>query len=146
MGQYYYVPDPGEQRGGYPAPMFDRMAHFRQNQTAPVSPLPPQPPENGGIIWVQGEAGAKAYSVAPGTTIQLWDSEDQVIYLKSADISGMPSMRVLEYTERSAAQAAKQQAPQLDMNQIVTWDKLENYLTDRIRQALKSEKEEAGNG
>ena len=53
-----------------------------------------------GIIWVQGEAGAKSYLVAPGSTVQLWDSEEKVIYLKSADASGMPSMKVLDYTIR----------------------------------------------
>ena len=53
------------------------------------------------VIWVQGEAGAKSYLVAPGTTVQLWDSESNKIYLKSADISGMPSIKVLEYTIKS---------------------------------------------
>lgn len=59
-----------------------------------------------GIIWVSGEAGAKAYIVAPNTTVQLWDSEAQTIYLKSADASGMPSMKVLDYTIRDAVQNA----------------------------------------
>lgn len=54
----------------------------------------------GNIIWVQGEVGAKSYAVAPNTTVQLWDSESQVIYLKSADASGMPSMKILDYTIR----------------------------------------------
>ena len=58
-------------------------------------------PNNNGIIWVQGEAGAKSYMVAPNTTVQLWDSEAQTIYLKSADASGMPSMKVLDYTIRN---------------------------------------------
>ena len=56
---------------------------------------------NSGFIWVQGEAGAKSYLVAPGSTVQLWDSESQTIYLKSADASGMPSMKILDYTIRS---------------------------------------------
>ena len=59
-----------------------------------------QQQQNTGIIWVSGEAGAKAYLVAPNTTVQLWDSETQRIFLKSADASGMPSMKVLEYTIR----------------------------------------------
>lgn len=63
----------------------------------------PQPQQNSGIIWVQGEAGAKSYLVAPNTTVQLWDSESQVIYLKSADASGMPSIKVLDYTIRDSA-------------------------------------------
>ena len=32
--------------------------------------------------------------------MQLWDSEEKIIYLKSADASGMPSMKILEYTIR----------------------------------------------
>ena len=52
------------------------------------------------ITWVQGEAGAKSYLVAPNTTVQLWDSEKQTIYLKSADNSGMPTMKILDYTIR----------------------------------------------
>lgn len=56
--------------------------------------------QNNGIIWVCGEAGAKSYLVAPNTTVQLWDSEEQVIYLKSADASGMPTIKVLDYSIR----------------------------------------------
>ena len=59
-----------------------------------------QPAQQNGIIWVQGEAAAKSYLVAPGGTVQLWDSEEKVIYLKSADASGMPSMKILDYTIR----------------------------------------------
>lgn len=61
----------------------------------------PQPQmQNNSIIWVQGEAGAKSYLVAPNTTVQLWDSEAETIYLKSADASGMPSIKVLDYKVR----------------------------------------------
>lgn len=60
--------------------------------------------QSNGIIWVSGEAGAKAYLVAPNTTVQLWDSEEQCIYLKSADASGMPSMKILDYSIRSNTQ------------------------------------------
>lgn len=75
-----------------------------QQQYYPQYQQPIQQPvqQNNGIIWVQGEAGAKSYLVAPNTTVQLWDSEKQVIYLKSADASGMPNMKVLDYTIRNA--------------------------------------------
>lgn len=56
--------------------------------------------QNNGIVWVQGEAGAKSYLVAPNTTVALFDSESQTIYLKSADASGMPSIKTLDYTIR----------------------------------------------
>ena len=52
------------------------------------------------MIWVQGEEGARAYMVAPNGTVPLWDSEEQVIYVKSADNLGRPSMRILDYTIR----------------------------------------------
>lgn len=61
-----------------------------------------QPPQNS-LIWVQGEAGANSYLVAPGSTVQLWDSERQTIYLKSADASGFQSMKILDYTIRETS-------------------------------------------
>lgn len=72
---------------------------YYQSQYQPV-----QMNNNNGIIWVQGEAGAKSYMVAPNTTVQLWDSEKQVIYFKSADASGMPSMKILDYKIRELNQ------------------------------------------
>ena len=77
--------------------------YYPQQGTAPQ--VPQAQPANSGIIWIQGEAAAKSYLVAPGTTVALWDSESQTIYLKTADASGMPSMRVLDYTIRGAAPA-----------------------------------------
>lgn len=72
----------------------------------PAQPATPSPAQvNSNLIWVQGEAGAKSYLVAPNNTVQLWDSEKQTIYLKSADASGMPSMKVLDYTIRDVAPA-----------------------------------------
>ena len=38
--------------------------------------------------WVQGIEGAKAYPVAPNAVVELWDSESQTIYIKSADRTG----------------------------------------------------------
>jgi hypothetical protein len=75
---------------------------------------PTQPTQNNGIIWVQGEAGAKSYMVAPNTTVQLWDSESQTIYLKSADASGMPSMRIIDYTIRDSTPKAPNLSQQSD--------------------------------
>lgn len=67
-----------------------------------------QAQNNNGIIWVSGEAGAKAYLVAPNTSVTLWDTESQTIYIKSADSTGMPSIKTLDYTMReSAAPEAK---------------------------------------
>ena len=82
-GQPYYQP-----------PMMDNLAQMRAQQ----HPMQQQSP---GMIWVQGEAAGKSYLVAPGNTVPLWDSERQTIYLKSVDASGIPTMRILDYTERT---------------------------------------------
>ena len=64
-----------------------------------------------GIIWVQGEAGAKSYLIAPGQSVPLLDSESQTIYIKSADASGMPSIKVLDYTIRQEPVQKAQNGP-----------------------------------
>ena len=83
------------------------MAYFN-GYPATYQPVYQQPvmqtqSQQNGLIWVQGEQAAKSYLVAPNTTVQLWDSEEKVIYLKSADASGMPSMKILDYTIRGDA-------------------------------------------
>ena len=59
------------------------MAYFNGFPASyqPMYPQYQQPAQNtqqNGIIWVQGEAAAKSYLVAPGSTVQLWDSEGKV--------------------------------------------------------------------
>ena len=67
-------------------------------QYYPQYQMPQTQQGNGSPIWCQGEQAAKSFLTAPNTTVALWDSECQRIYLKSTDASGMPSMKTLEYT------------------------------------------------
>jgi len=61
----------------------------------------PATPQQSGILWVQGEAGAKSYLVGAGQSVLLMDSENQCFYIKSTDASGMPMpLRTFDYTER----------------------------------------------
>lgn len=84
---------------------YPQQQNYMQNIPSQAqNQAPAQQAPSSSIIWVQGEAGAKSYLVAPNTTVQLWDSENQVIYLKSADASGMPSMKVLDYRIREQVQ------------------------------------------
>jgi hypothetical protein len=93
MQNYYYPPFSPLDMGQYKTPY----------QPMPQYQMPPAQPAKTGseLIWVQGEAAAKAYLVAPGNTLTLWDSESPTIYIKSADASGIPSMRVLDFVERT---------------------------------------------
>lgn len=86
----------------YGQAMPDQLGQLRQaQQFQPMQMQPMAQPQaqQEPMMWVQGEAGAKAYMVAPGASVVLWDSEKHAFYIKSADQSGMPSMRVFEYTE-----------------------------------------------
>lgn len=64
-------------------------------------------PSTPSIIWVQGEAAARAYPIAPGTKLMLMDSENNVFYVKTSDSSGMPQpLKIFEYKEVSAVEPA----------------------------------------
>jgi hypothetical protein len=88
---------------------YQQQSQPMQQQPMQAPQMPPQQPTmpytvqnqpTNDFIWVQGEAGAKAYLIAPNATVTLWDSESPTIYIKSADSNGMPSMRTLDFTER----------------------------------------------
>lgn len=109
--QYQYAPQV--------QPPMDRLAQLQaqQYQIPQMQQAQAQPPQtNQGLLWVQGEAGAKSYLVAPNTTVLLMDSEGSRFYLKSTDNAGMPSLRVFEYSEvsQNAPQSSQSEQTNLD--------------------------------
>ena len=98
------------------------MGQFNQQFQPPTTPPTTQPMAqqgNNGLIWVQGEAGAKSYLVAPGNTVMLMDSEGERFYLKSADASGMPMpLRTFDYKERLNATTSDFKAPTSDFSEL----------------------------
>ena len=105
---------------------------YYPNYPAQMNLPPAQQTQANGLIWVQGLAGAKSYLVSPNTTVQLWDSEAQTIYLKSADASGMPSMKILDYSIR------EQESPNLPLQAPLTPQGIEYATKDELT-ALKGE-------
>lgn len=116
---------------GYQPQQLYYQPNYQPIQNAPQN-------QSTGIIWVSGESGARGYPVAPNTTIQLWDSESQTIFLKSADASGMPSMKVLDYTIRDNPTHgnALQKQPQIDLSGYVTKEEFEKRMSEVIRQKV----------
>lgn len=100
---------------GYQAPYQQSYYPMQNYQTQQTQP------QQTGIIWVQGEAAAKSYPVAPNMSVALWDSEANVIYIKSADGSGMPSMKIVDYTMRDTGARKAEISAQ---NDYVTKDDL----------------------
>ena len=116
-------------------PMYPQYNNYLPQQTT-------QQQNDTGILWVQGEAGAKSWAVAPGKSVMLMDSESNTFYIKSSDASGMPMpLRIFDYTERT--QQVQQTQPvvnhqaEIDTSQFVTKAELDKKLDE----LFKSKKE-----
>lgn len=87
------------------------------------------------MVWVQGESGAKAYPIAPGTSQVLFDSEARIFYIKSADQSGMPQpLRIFNYSECNEADIKHE----IDTSMFITRDEFEDAI-DSITRSLKKQ-------
>lgn len=108
MGGYNY--------GQYYNPLQPQMDRLAQMQAQYQQQQPQVPQTNQGILWVQGEAGAKSYLVAPNTSVLLMDSENSQFYIKTTDQAGMPTLRTFVYQEvtGSTQSAQKQTEENLD--------------------------------
>ena len=59
--------------------------------------------QQSGMLWVSNEQEAYSYPVAPNAAVALWDSSRPSVYVKQADASGRPTIKILDYSERTAA-------------------------------------------
>ena len=58
-----------------------------------------------GLISVTGIEGAKAYQIPPDSKVALFDSNDDVMYVKSTDAGGYPTIRTFRFTPVEAEAA-----------------------------------------
>lgn len=99
-----------------------------------------------GIVWVDGEVGAKAYQLPSNwpanAPMPLWDTNDTIIYLKSTNQMGMPNpIQKVRYTMEEAPHTSPAMssqpalpAPEMpDMSDFVRKDDLE-----RMKEELKA--------
>ncbi len=54
------------------------------------------------LIRVNGMDGAKAYQIAPNSTVALFDASDDIMYIKSTDNAGFSTVRVFAFKEMSS--------------------------------------------
>ena len=123
-----------------------------QNPYQPYTPtaasyMQPTQPDNTGIIWVQGESGAKAYPVQNGKSVVLFDSESEHFFIKTTDMSGMPQpLRVFRYSESSESDM---KASAIDTSNFITRQEFEdaiNSLKNRQNNQTYQRKEGNRNG
>ena len=98
MAYYGYQPYPM-----YQPPMADQLTQLRQQQYQPMQnqQFQQQAQTSPSIVWVQNEMEAANYLIAPNSAVTLWDSNFPVVYLKQADASGKPSMKIYDLVERT---------------------------------------------
>ena len=93
----YYEPVQTNQMGQYNPQYQQQMTQPMQNAQMPMQTQP-----TNDFLWVLNENEATSYPVAPNNTVTLWDKNLPTIYIKSVNAQGVPSMRILDFTERTA--------------------------------------------
>lgn len=120
----------------YPQPYSyqDQLNQLRNANPMQSYQMPMQQPrqDSGGLTWVQGEAGAKSWFVAPGSTVLLMDSESMRFYLKSADMSGVPALRTFEYNEVGSNPNKQQEVTQAATG-FVTIDEFNGFKSEVMK-------------
>ena len=132
--QTYY--DPVQQN-----PMGQFNQQFQQPMSQPIQQAPMQTQPTNDFLWVLNENEATSYPVAPNNTVTLWDKNLPTIYIKSVNAQGVPSMRILDFTERTATAPKMPSAPSFNSsNNFVTIDSF-NALEEKFA-ALEGKVEE----
>ena len=140
---YYYQP-----YQPYQPPMADQLMQLRQNQYQPnmqqgfQQTQQPAQPTIQSMIWVNGLNDAKNYFIAPNSAVALWDSTSPCIYLKQADASGKPSMKIYDLVERSQRPAQASQAPAIEYAPLSRLEALEARMNElaAVKEAPKATK------
>ena len=66
---------------------------YNQNMYTPQA----ETPQN--LIRVNGIDGAKAYQMSANSTVALFDANEDVMYIKTTDGAGFPSLRTFNFVE-----------------------------------------------
>lgn len=134
---YYYQP-----YQPYQPPMADQLMQLRQNQYQPNMQQVPQQQAAPSIVWVQNEMEAANYLVAPNSAVTLWDSNAPVVYLKQADASGKPSMKIYDLVERTQRPVQAPQVPAVEYAPLSRLEALEARLNEltAVKEAPKATK------
>ena len=116
----------------YQPPMADQLTQLRQQQYQPMQQMAPSAPQQSApsIVWVQNEMEAANYLVAPNSAVTLWDSNSPVVYLKQADASGKPSMKIYDLVERTQRPVQAQQTPSVEYAPLSRLEALEARINE----------------
>ena len=95
-----------------------------------------QQPVNG-LVGVTGIEGAKAYQLPPNSSMPLFDSSEDVLYLKTTDAAGYPTIRTFHFTEDEPMQNDKPAVTREEFDDL-------NDRLNRLAVAIKGKAAEDG--
>lgn len=118
-----------------------QQGYIPQNTSLPATQVPMNT-----FAWVQGEAAAKAFAVAPASTVVLMDTENPVLYMKSTDQNGRPLEMQVRYLVTKEDYEKLQNGSDLGANKdCVTKEAFEKFVAD-VNERFVLKKEYRSNG
>lgn len=118
------LPNPYGMQNGFQNPMVPAITGSQTMQTAMQQP-------SNGLVRVTGIDGAKAYQMPPNSVTALFDDSYDIMYVKSTDGAGFPTIRVFDFYEHKAETVLQQ-------NSVNS----ENFATRQELQTLQQEIEQ----
>lgn len=127
---------------------------YGQQSQMPQGQNPAQGQQPIGMIWVDGEVGAKAFQLPAGwpvnTPLPLWDTNDTIIYLKSTNQMGIPNpIQAIHYRMDETAQKqsvrdvgridGSTSGQAADMSQYVRKDEANGFVRKDDLEKMKTE-------
>lgn len=124
-----------------PNPMGQFNQQYQQPMPQQMQPVQTAQQPTNDFLWVLNENEATSYPVAPNNTVTLWDKNLPTIYIKSVNAQGVPSMRVLDFVERTSTNPTPPSGTAFNLpNNFVTIDSF-NALKGDV-EALKGKLDE----
>lgn len=90
------------------------------------------------LIRVSGMEGARAFQMVPNEVVALFDEGDDVLYVKSTDGAGFPTIRRFRFVEESDAPAQSQPSS----NEFVTraeFEELKGWMMANGKQPVRAQ-------
>lgn len=112
---------------------------MQQNQFSQFQQTQPQIATQN-LIRVNGINGAKAYQMTPNSTVALFDSNEDIMYVKSTDGAGFPQIRKFRFVEMQ--ETSTQQIENVD---FVSREEFENFKKEIMSNGKQSVRKSESN-
>lgn len=114
-------------------PMYQPQVAQAPSVQPQVAPAVQQPQVQVSNVWVNSKEEADQFFVAPNNAVRLWSTKEPVFYLKQADVTGKPSLKVFDVVERVETPPGVKETSESVLENYVTKDTL-----SKVSGALKN--------